>query len=227
MISIFCLDGQVGVVERLEVGLPLVEHGEHLVGHRLAARPALRPHFAERRARTPLLAGREHRRRSPPRVSLVNRLSATTGGTPNFWMFLTCASRLTMPFLSAATSGVPRFSFLTPPCILSARTVATTTAASGLSPPKRHLMSKNFSAPRSAPKPASVRTMSPRRQGRASWPSRSCSRARCCRTGRRAPAPARPRASAPGSGRMASLSSSVMAPAALSSPAVTGFRSRV
>ncbi len=39
--------------------------------------------------------------------------------------------------------------------------MATTTAASGLSLPNRHLMSKNFSAPRSAPKPASVRTMSP------------------------------------------------------------------
>ena len=52
-----------------------------------------------------------------------------------------------MPRLSAATSGVPSASFFTPPCILSARTVATTIAASGLSPPKRHLMSKNFSAP--------------------------------------------------------------------------------
>ncbi len=48
----------------------------------------------------------------------------------------------------------------TPPCILSARTVATTTAASGTRPEARHLMSKNFSAPMSAPKPASVTTMS-------------------------------------------------------------------
>ena len=82
-------------------------------------------------------------------------------GTPNFCTFLTWASRLTIPRLSAATSGLPRSSFLTPPCILSARTVATTTATSGLSPPNRHLMLKNFSAPRSAPKPASVSTMSP------------------------------------------------------------------
>ena len=66
-----------------------------------------------------------------------------------------------MPRLSAATSAVPSASFFTPPCILSARIVATTTAASGLSPPNRHLMSKNFSAPRSAPKPASVSTISP------------------------------------------------------------------
>ena len=38
--------------------------------------------------------------------------------------------------------------------------MATTTAASGRSPDARHLMSKNFSAPMSAPKPASVTTMS-------------------------------------------------------------------
>ena len=36
--------------------------------------------------------------------------------------------------------------------------VATITAASGLKPALRHLMLKNFSAPRSAPKPASVTT---------------------------------------------------------------------
>ena len=75
-------------------------------------------------------------------------------------MFVTWASRLASPRVTAATSGVPSASFLTPPCILSARTVATTIAASGLSPPARHLMSKNFSAPRSAPNPASVITMS-------------------------------------------------------------------
>ena len=47
-----------------------------------------------------------------------------------------------------------------PLCILSARTVATSTAASGRSPEARHLMLKNFSAPMSAPKPASVTTKS-------------------------------------------------------------------
>ena len=40
----------------------------------------------------------------------------------------------------------------------SARTVATSTTASGFKPAMRHLISKNFSAPRSAPKPASVIT---------------------------------------------------------------------
>ena len=51
-----------------------------------------------------------------------------------------------------------RLSFATPPFIFSARTVATITATSGFSPAYRHLISKNFSAPRSAPNPASVTT---------------------------------------------------------------------
>ena len=42
------------------------------------------------------------------------------------------------------------------PCIFSALIVATTTTAEGCSPDARHFISKNFSAPRSAPKPASV-----------------------------------------------------------------------
>jgi len=41
---------------------------------------------------------------------------------------------------------------LTPPFIFMARTVATMTVADGFSPAFAHLMSKNFSAPRSAPK---------------------------------------------------------------------------
>src|SRR5881628_2766822 len=44
--------------------------------------------------------------------------------------------------------------------VVVARTLATTTAASGFRPAARHLMSKNFSAPRSAPKPASESTTS-------------------------------------------------------------------
>ena len=48
----------------------------------------------------------------------------------------------------------------TPPCIFRARTVATITAASGRKPEARHLMLKNFSAPMSEPKPASVTTIS-------------------------------------------------------------------
>ena len=49
-----------------------------------------------------------------------------------------------LPFLSGRAAAA------------SDSTVATTTAASGFSPARRHLMSQNFSAPKSAPKPASV-----------------------------------------------------------------------
>ena len=45
-----------------------------------------------------------------------------------------------------------------PPWYFSARTVATRTTADGRRPDLRHMMSMNFSAPRSAPKPASVTT---------------------------------------------------------------------
>ncbi len=46
---------------------------------------------------------------------------------------------------------------------MSARTVETTTAASGVKPDARHLMLKNRSAPMSAPNPASVMRKSPDR----------------------------------------------------------------
>ena len=61
-----------------------------------------------------------------------------------------------MPFESASRFSLPSSVFAAPPCILSALTVATTTTAEGLSPAILHLMSRNFSAPKSAPKPASV-----------------------------------------------------------------------
>ena len=47
-----------------------------------------------------------------------------------------------------------------PPWYRSALSVATTTAASTGKPPVRAAMSKNFSAPRSEPNPASVTTIS-------------------------------------------------------------------
>ena len=56
----------------------------------------------------------------------------------------------------SAGSGLPATILYLPECALSARTVATSTAASGTSPEARHLMLKNRSAPMSAPKPASV-----------------------------------------------------------------------
>ena len=63
-----------------------------------------------------------------------------------------------MPFSSAARFSVLICLRSQPPWYLSARMVATITTAAGRSPDLRHLMSMNFSAPRSAPKPASVTT---------------------------------------------------------------------
>ena len=90
--------------------------------------------------------------------SVTKRLRVTTHGTPNLAIFSICFSRLTIPFLRAYKLCSPRSSLATPPLYLSALTVATRTTASGLRPAIRHLISKNFSAPRSAPKPASVIT---------------------------------------------------------------------
>ena len=90
--------------------------------------------------------------------------------------------------------------------ILSARTVATITTASGHRSAMRHLMSRNFSAPRSAPKPASVTAIVAQSfSADARGDARCCSRGRYSRTGRRARARACPRASAQDWGMSASL----------------------
>ena len=91
-------------------------------------------------------------------VSVAKRLIATTVGTPNCPMLSICRAKFAQPFSTAVTFSASRSFFPTPPFSLRARAVATTTAASGLRPALRHLMSKNFSAPRSAPNPASVTT---------------------------------------------------------------------
>ena len=93
-------------------------------------------------------------------LSAVKWLRATTGGTPKRRTFSTCFSRLARPARTASRFSAARRSLGTPPCIFSARTVATITAADGVSPPTRHLMSKNFSAPSSVANPASVTTTS-------------------------------------------------------------------
>ena len=74
-------------------------------------------------------------------------------------------------------------------------------------------MSKNFSAPMSAPKPASVQTIVARREGEPIGQDRCCCRGRCCANG-----PEWTKAGAPSSvcsrfGLMASLSRTVIAPA--------------
>ena len=84
----------------------------------------------------------------------------TTTGTPNFCRFSMCFSRFTIPFFKASRFSAESSVFGTPPLYFSARTVATRTTASGFKSALRHLISRNFSAPRSAPKPASVITTS-------------------------------------------------------------------
>ena len=90
-------------------------------------------------------------------VSVGNALMATTHGSLyTFVMLLTCFRRFGIPFSRASRFSPFSSAFGTPPLYFRARTVATTTTAFGFRPAIRHLMSRNFSAPRSAPKPASV-----------------------------------------------------------------------
>src|SRR5450756_1700978 len=140
-----------------------------------------------------------------------------------------CAARLSAPRRTASglsarragSSGLPATIRPTPPCILSARIVATTTAASGARPDARHLMSKNFSAPMSAPKPASVQTTS--------WVARASRSARIelLPWAMFANGPQWTKAAPPSSvwsrfGLRASRSRTAMAPATRRSSAVTG-----
>lgn len=91
-------------------------------------------------------------------------LMATTGETPCTFTFSICLIRLAAPARTSsgfsasrsAGSGLPATILNLPLCAFKARTVATSTAASGTMPEVRHLMLKNRSAPMSAPNPASV-----------------------------------------------------------------------
>ena len=93
-------------------------------------------------------------------LSEAKRLIATTTGTPNLRTLAIWRARFSPPWATAAGLASATSAPATPLCILSERTEATMTAQAGRRPARRHLMSKNFSAPRSAPKPASVTTMS-------------------------------------------------------------------
>ena len=91
-------------------------------------------------------------------VSKTKWLIATVTGKPNFWIFSICLSKFTNPFFTASIFSFLSSSLLTPPCIFKALIVATITTQLGFNPDFLHLISKNFSAPRSAPNPASVTT---------------------------------------------------------------------
>ena len=93
-------------------------------------------------------------------VSVMKLLRATTTGRENTsFIFLICRFKFTHPLATASGFGLDKSCFLTPPCILRALTVATRTTASGLRDAVLHLISKNFSAPKSAPKPAAIREL--------------------------------------------------------------------
>ena len=96
-------------------------------------------------------------------------LMATTGVTPWRRTMARWARRLAAPSCTssgfsssmAGGSGRPATTRCRPECSFIARTVVTTTAASGTRPDVRHLMLKKRSAPMSAPNPASVIRNSP------------------------------------------------------------------
>ena len=91
-------------------------------------------------------------------VSVGKRLMATTTGSPYFWTFSACVFKFSQPVFKASRFSIFKSSFSTPPWYFKALIVATKTAALGFNPAWRHLMLTNFSAPKSAAKPASVTT---------------------------------------------------------------------
>ena len=91
-------------------------------------------------------------------VSVGNLFSATTVGIPNFERFSKCLRRLGRPSSTAFKFSSPKFLESAFPCNFKALTVATTTAHDGDRPVFLHLILINFSAPKSAPNPASVTT---------------------------------------------------------------------
>ena len=158
--------------------------------------------------------------------SATKWLSATTAGSPKTSRaFSMWRRRLANPSRSALTSGLAASAAATRPLLyFSALQVATITAHLGAIPAARHLMSMNFSMPKSAPKPASVTTTSA--MDIAIWVA--ASELQPCAMF--ANGPPWTNAGVPSRvwtrlGFRASFKSAVIAPAALSSPQVTGLSS--
>ena len=89
-------------------------------------------------------------------VSSPYRFSVTITGWPKRCIFSTWRSRFAKPSTSAWRSCSCDAPSTRPPCIFKPRKVETRTVTRGWISALRHLISKNFSAPRSAPNPASV-----------------------------------------------------------------------
>ena len=69
-----------------------------------------------------------------------------------------CLNKFGIPDFNAFKSSTPKFFGSALPCNFNALTVATKTTHEGLIPDFLHLIFRNFSAPKSAPNPASVTT---------------------------------------------------------------------
>ena len=104
---------------------------DHVPRQRLGAGRALGPVLADEGLDAELVAAVLRISSCSASVSVSKRLIATTDGTPNLRTLRTWRSRLASPLFSAVRFSLPSSSFGTPPCILSARTVATITAAAG------------------------------------------------------------------------------------------------
>ena len=101
-------------------------------------------------------------------MSVENLFIETITGNPVIEMFLTCLLKLlAAPFLVASTFSDSNSSFggllpppveKPPPCNFILLTVTFITTQSGVLPEAKDLICRAFSAPISAPKPASVTT---------------------------------------------------------------------
>ena len=218
----------------LKSGAPTSAAAQTAIARSSAPSPPFAQWFATTASRAPAASETRRTASTSAGVSVGKELIATTTGTLNRSTFSICLARFAPPAVTASTfsasragsSGFPATILPTPPCIFSARIVATTTAASGRRPDARHLMSKNFSAPMSAPNPASVHTMSfvARAMRSASTELLPCAML--------AKGPQCTNAGPPSRvwsrfGLIASLSNTAIAPATFRSSAVIAFPSRV
>jgi hypothetical protein len=145
----------------LKSALPRRARGEHLLGQVAAAFAAPGVDLRQRDFARRALARVAHRLQFAS-VSLAKRLIETTGGTPKLRMFSRCRCEVGEAGLhGAATSSRRRDRERDAAVHLERAYRRHDDGGFGLQAAARHLMSKNFSAPRSAPKPASVTTMSP------------------------------------------------------------------
>ncbi|MNP39824.1 hypothetical protein D3C76_1334140 [compost metagenome] len=89
-------------------------------------------------------------------VSVSNLFIQTITGTLNLFKFSICFPKFSIPIFNISILGSDNSFSGIPPLYFNARIVATNTDILGTIPAFLHFILKNFSAPRSAPNPASV-----------------------------------------------------------------------